>query len=177
MVRPCTLLLPIAAASSIALAADPPEPLVYQDWAASVGNDKTYVFAATANDSGEVLGEYCYFSDGKCIWLIGITTGCKPGDTYPVLANSDANTVSLEVVCRGQLSPGVFTLQFTNWKNLEANFTDSSRVGFAIPLKDNTFRVVRFSLKGRSTATTVAEEYFSSSLKKTKSESTKDQVL
>ncbi|GAC1669136.1 MAG: hypothetical protein NVS9B2_13280 [Steroidobacteraceae bacterium] len=36
-------------------------PIAVADWYIGTANDKSYVFAATTNDSGDSFGEYCYF--------------------------------------------------------------------------------------------------------------------
>jgi hypothetical protein len=53
---------------------------------------------------------------------------------------------------------------FEDWKTLEGVLTDSIRIGFAIPLAADRFTVVRFSLKGRTTATSAMEAAFFSKI-------------
>ncbi|MGI9247012.1 MAG: hypothetical protein ACR2I8_09995, partial [Steroidobacteraceae bacterium] len=78
----------------------------FGDWSVALIDDASAVYASTINDSGEVLGEYCYFSDGNCLWLMGMETTCKEGDTYLLLANSSTGAAHLKVHCFGALNDG-----------------------------------------------------------------------
>lgn len=74
------------------------------DWA-----DDTYAdgfYAATVNDSGGVLGQYCNTAKGTCFWLIALKTGCKEESRYPVLVNSDDGARNLEIYCDGEYKNG-----------------------------------------------------------------------
>jgi hypothetical protein len=52
-------------------------------WGTGVTDDGAALYAATVNDSGNLLGQYCAPSSGNCVWLLGMGTGCKEGDSYP----------------------------------------------------------------------------------------------
>ena len=42
-----------------------------KDWSWNIsGND--YVYAATINKEGRVLGQYCYYKDSSCYYLVGL---------------------------------------------------------------------------------------------------------
>jgi hypothetical protein len=142
-------------------------PTAFADWYVGTADDKSYVFAATTNDSGDSFGEYCYFKTGKCNWLIGMHTNCKTGQTGVVLANSDSNSAALDIYCYGPVGD-IAAYGFQNWKSLEGTLKDASRVGFAVPLEADKFKVVRFSLTGRMDATTQVETYFSEQVKNQK---------
>ena len=59
------------------------------------------------NDSGNVLGQFCYVEDEECLWLLSVDTVCEKGgdDTYPVLVNTDVAAAPLSVYCFGK-TPG-----------------------------------------------------------------------
>jgi hypothetical protein len=137
------------------------DPVVFQDWGSGMGNDKTFMFAVTVNDSGETFGEYCYFKAKACNWYVLLRSQCKPGTTTPILANSDSTAAPLTVTCFGQM-PGtqLYSDRIDDWKALEGTLTDSIRIGFAIPLEADQFTVARFSLKGRTAATQAMEAAF-----------------
>ena len=40
-------------------------------WTTGVVTNNAGVYAATINDSGAILGEYCYFSSKSCTWTLG----------------------------------------------------------------------------------------------------------
>lgn len=107
-------------------------------------------FAATANDSGAVFGQFCYpGEDNKCYWLVGLSSGCQTGDEYPALVNSDTGAASLRLVCMGKSKDGAYyRYAFTDFDSIDAVAKDAARVGIAVPLKGDEFRVSRFDMSG-----------------------------
>jgi hypothetical protein len=119
----------------------------FGDWFAET-QSRTALYAASINDSGNVFGQFCFLGEGSCVWLVALKTGCQKGDKYPVLANSDAGAVHLEVYCDGQLESGLYRYAFTTFDPVENLVKQSARIGFALPLQEDEFRVVRFNLRG-----------------------------
>lgn len=152
----------ILASAFLARVAVPAEASTYGDWNIGAADDKSYIYAATSNDSGDVFGEYCYFKTKTCSWILGVATPCDVGHSSVVLANSDTGAVALELKCFGAVGRNMYTYAFMDWKTLETDIKDVSRVGFALALASNKFAVVRFSLKGRSDSTAQLESSFSS---------------
>lgn len=147
----------------------------FQDW--TVSSTTNGMYAATTNDSGEVLGEFCYYSSKTCQWEIGMHTACKNDLDGIVLANSESAATPLEVGCTGELQDSpLYSYVFKNWQNLESAIHDSSRVGFAVPLASDQFTVVRFSLVGRSDAQQAMEKAFFAKAKNG-AHGTADQVM
>ncbi len=110
------------------------------------------LFAVTANDSGNLLGQYCSPSTGNCIWLIGMNASCKEGDQYPVLANSDKGSAHILVYCNAKLDSGLYSYVFTDFNIINDFIMKGSKIGFAVPLQTDQFRVVRFNLVGSNRA-------------------------
>lgn len=149
-------------------------PGAYGNW--SVGSSSSGHYTFTTNDSGEVLGEYCFYKSATCQWELGLNTACKTGADGIFLANADTQATPLEVSCTGQLpDSALYVYVFKNWKLLESALQSSSMIGFAVPLASDQFGVVRFSLLGRVTAQSAMESAFFGS-KKVK-HNTADQVL
>lgn len=168
------LLLMFAVGARLAVAAN--NPTTFHDWGIGTSDDKTFVFAATINDSGEAFGEYCYFKTGNCLWILGLHTKCDPNEPGIVLSNTATGSVSLNITCRGSTGKDMYTYVFSDWKSLEANIKDVSRIGFAFALASEQFSVVRFSLNGRTDSTAAIESYFSSQIKD-KKQTTLDEKL
>ena len=103
-------------------------------------------YAATINDSGNLLGQYCFPADDSCLWLLGMKTSCTEGARYPVLANSDAGAFHMEVLCSAKLDNGMHQYVFTDFAKVDDVLSKGTRAGFAIPLDNDQFRVVRFSI-------------------------------
>lgn len=110
------------------------------------------LYAATTNDSGALLGEFCFPGNGTCVWLIGMETRCNSGDSYTVLANSDAGSAPLKVLCDGQLENGSYRYVFGDFEEIDGMVKRATRIGFAVPLQTDEFRVFRFPLQGAKAA-------------------------
>jgi hypothetical protein len=62
------------------------------------------------------------------------------------------------VTCLGRAeSKGDYRYRFNDWKSLESVILKASKVGFAFPLQQDQFTVVRFSLDGVAKASQLAE--------------------
>ena len=104
------------------------------------------MYAATLNDSGAALGQFCFYSDTSCYWFLANDVNCKDDSKYPVLINSDAGSFSLELVCMKSGSKPRYG--FTEFSVIDKIIRDSSRIGIAFPMESGMFQVSRFSLIG-----------------------------
>jgi len=129
----------------------------FGDWTVGQNTAKTTTYAATVNDSGSVLGESCFFKTGKCFWTILLDIGCAGSDAYPALGNTSSGAVQLQIKCDGQIGSGSYRYIVVDWQDLESLLKDSNQVGFAVPMKSELFKVIRFSLNGRTDAVKLAE--------------------
>jgi hypothetical protein len=129
----------------------------FADWSAGLNDPKTVSYAATVNDSGSLLGEYCYFSIGKCIWTLAMEPACTGSAIYPVLGNTASGAVHLQLQCDGKTDNGNYRYMIVDWKELESLLKDSNLVSFAFPMQGGVFKVLRFSLTGRTDAMGLAE--------------------
>lgn len=116
---------------------------------------RDYIYAATVKNSGHIFGQYCYSDSGNCIWMLGIRTRCREGAKYPVLANADTGAAQLQIYCFGSLDTGEYVYAFTDFEDIDRIARSGQRVGFAIPLEEDKFRVVRFDLLGATSALNV----------------------
>ena len=147
------------------------------DWTYGRSDDQSMFYAFTTNDSGAILGEWCSAETGNCAWMIGTTTGCEHDSSYPVLANADQGSAPVTISCSGKIEGTELTRYlFTNFKDIENLVRKSQRIGFAMPMQEGQFKVVRFSLSGESNAVTSMEQLVSRHVKSSKP-STKDTVL
>ena len=147
----------------------------FGSWFTGKTNDGNFVFAATVNDSGHLLGQYCSPETGNCLWMLGIGTTCKLGDKYPILANSDTGANHLSVHCDEQLDDGKFRYVFSKFDEIDGIIKGGLRVGFALPLQSDNFRVIRFDLSGANRAIKFMHSNGTKTTPKTKG--TKDQYL
>ena len=130
----------------------------FGEWQVGFTADRESVFAGTVNDSGSVLAEACATDEDSCIWMLTIDSVCEEGADYPVLINSDQSATTATVTCLGRAeSKGDYRYRFNDWKSLESLIFKANKVGFAFPLQQDQFTVVRFSLDGVAKASQLAE--------------------
>ena len=147
-------------------------------WTAGVDKTSGFFYASTINDSGALLGEYCYLSSKSCIWILGMDTACKERHQYPVLVNSDFKVVQLEVLCNAKLESGIHRYVFTNFNAIDDIVMKGLRVGLAFPLKGVQFKVVYFNLAGSKSAINIMKNSFENATKPSAPQAgTKDQIM
>src|SRR6266487_6084065 len=165
----CAFVLAVLARGRFADAED------FGDWTVDI-NNPTIFSVATVNDSDHVFGQFCSVDEGSCLWLMYLGIACKTGDTYPVLANSDTGAVYLELQCNGPIKEGGYIYAFTDFDQVENLVRKSKRVGFAFPMQEDEFQVVRFNLKGASAALSAMQEA-AAEVSKPAPRTTRDQLL
>jgi hypothetical protein len=138
---------------------------------------KGQFYAATINDSGHVFGQWCDVEDQSCIYLLAMSTSCEQDYRYPVLVNSDAGSLSTTVVCRGRLDSGKYRYVLSNFEDIDGLVKKAKRIGLAIPLEGDQFRVLRFSLDGATVALTVMRGAAEKAAPEKPAKNTRDQKL
>jgi hypothetical protein len=119
-------------------------------WAAGVMDGKEGVFAATVNDSGGVLGQYCFRETGSCVWLLANDADCEDGAKYPVLVNTDSGAANNTIRC--VKVDGKARYLFENFDIIDGAVRSASWFGIAFPMKSGRFQVSRFSMQGAAQA-------------------------
>lgn len=135
----------------------------FGDWSVGFTESGTMIYAATVNDSGELLGEYCNIESKKCYWLLGMGTQCDEGDEYPLLANTSSGARHLTATCFKDAGDGQQVYGF-DWREIESVIKGARWVGLAFPMKGDAFKVVRFSLDGIDASTRFMEGAFQRAL-------------
>lgn len=122
-----------------------------KEWTAVMEPGSDFYFAATQNDSGHMLGQYCYFEDGSCVYLMAMNTRCESGSQYPALINSDSGSAQATVLCSHSYEQQhiVFIYPFDDVDRIVRQATN---IGVAIPMAEGQFRVSRFGLAGSNYA-------------------------
>lgn len=148
------------------------------DWYTDMTLDTPISF--TLNDSENMLGQLCDPSDGNCIYFLGMQTRCKTDSRYPVLINSDSGAWSMEVFCRGPSKDGtIYRYALGDFKAFDSIVRNSERLGIAVPLEGDQFRVFRFSLRGAVSSIDSMRSAAENATTRTKrrGKSTRDEVL
>ncbi len=124
------------------------------DWFLSTDSDEL-MFAISVNDTGSVFGQYCFAELRSCMYLIAFKTRCEQGHKYQILANTDAGAFVYEIVCGGALEGdlrGYYRYVFENYETIDKLVWAATKVGFAIPLEGDAFKVIRFDIRGATSA-------------------------
>lgn len=134
-------------------------------------------YAATMNDSGHIFGQWCDVDAGACAYLLALSTACADGESYPVLINSDVGAMSSTLVCRGRLENGKYRYALGHFDAIDNLVRKAKRIGLAIPLEGDQFRVVRFSLDGAAATLTLMRAAAEKATAAPQPRSTRDQRL
>lgn len=145
----------VAGMASVALGAAAEDRRV-GDWSVGVLKGNAGAYAATVNDSGGLLGQYCYREQGACVWLVANDAACEAGNRYRVLVNSDSGAASLEVLCVNL--EGKTRFAFTDFEAIDAIVRNARRLGLAFPMENGHFQITRFSLDGAARAVAIMRE-------------------
>lgn len=126
-------------------------------WGVVPANDGSSIIAATTNDSGQILGQGCWYATAECIWLIALDIACIKDQKGHVLANTDTGTIMLDIYCLDGapiVSSTRYRYAFTDFDKIDHLVRGNSIIGFAMALKSGGFQVVRFHLSGAAEAVT-----------------------
>lgn len=126
------------------------ETVKFKDW--EVGAGDGFVYAGTMNKNNNLLGQFCYGEDEGCYYIVTFDAACNPGDTYPVLINSNLGASSKQVVCDTELSEQGLYKYYIAYEEIDDLVQTAKSIGFAIPMQSDQFKAVRFSLDGASDA-------------------------
>lgn len=165
----------LAAALTLAgtSAASPPPEKKFGSWTVGAMADGEGAYAATINDSGGVLGLFCYRETEKCLWLLANEIQCEDESRYPVLVNSDAGAFTTEIVCMKNGKKPRYA--FANFDEIEDAVLKADWLGIAYPMASGKFKVGRFSLKGSNEAVALLRKVMEAAVEKV--EGTRDQSL
>lgn len=122
-----------------------------KEWSASMEEGSDYYWAATQNSSGHLLGQYCYFSDGSCVYMMAMKTTCDSGSQSPAIINSDAGSAAATVLCSHTLDDQSVMFIYP-FDDVDRIVRQATNIGIAVPMADGQFRVSRFGLAGSTYA-------------------------
>ena len=124
------------------------------EWAISSGTDDDSMVAGTINQSGQILGQGCWFSTRTCYWMIVLDLSCTKGIRDEVFVSADTGSQTMEISClEGTPTVGntLYRYAFTHFDAIDRVVRTNTAVGFARAVKNGEFRVVRFNLTGAAT--------------------------
>lgn len=130
----------------------------YGSWTVGTGSDGM-PFVVTTNDSGAMLGKWCTATSATCFWMLVTTQPkCQEGAMPPMLVNAAGlgakainSTCVQPITISGQIN---YRLLLAPHDDVENIVSGATKIGFAMALEEDGFRVIRFSLNGSSLALT-----------------------
>lgn len=129
------------------------EPKKFGEWYVGVMDDSEGMYAATVNESGGILGQYCFFASENCVWLIANDIACEPDGSYVILMNAESSAGDHKLKCfPNDARKEQPRYVFADFDAIDAPLRKSSFVGFAFPLESGKFQVSRFALYGMTKA-------------------------
>lgn len=147
----------------------------FGSWTVGPTKDRDGVFAATINDSGGVLGQYCYWDEKGCYWLIATDVKCEENDRYAVLLNAPSGASHQSIRCLKV--DGKARYVFENFDSAAKAIKGNGRMGVAFPMESGQFQVSRFSLDGVDEAVSFLRTVAEAMVNKVEQISTRDTRL
>lgn len=122
-----------------------------KEWFWVTDDSDNFYYAATLNSSGHLIGQYCFFKSGDCKYLLGAGITCTEGNEYPALINSTSGSTHVTIICGGKVGDqNVFLL--SPFDDIDSIIRNADRIGIAVPMENDKFKVSRFSLSGSTHA-------------------------
>jgi hypothetical protein len=103
------------------------------------------------NHAGHLLGQYCYFKSGSCIYFVGISIACEVGSQYPSLLNSDAGPAYISLVCTHKYQ-NQDVLAISSFDDVNRIVSGVTRIGIIVSMHNDQFKGSRFCLAGSTYA-------------------------
>ncbi len=127
---------------------------ISQDYA--VGNwfvtkSRSDLQIAKVYNSNNSTGIICIVSDNSCFAYATLGFSCEDGKKYPLLINAATSAFNSTATC-SHLSPELEILVIDEFELMITAFESGGDIGFASPLKNGQFKVMRFSTVGATAA-------------------------
>lgn len=146
-------------------------------WSSDSLNDG-FIYSASTNDDGHILGQYCYFESDNCFYILAFDTSCEKGSAgYIGIANSELDARNVEFECLGILEGRLYGYIFKDFESIQEVVLQANKVGIAFPLQEDRFKVIRFSLIGSNEAIDGMLNFYRERNSARKSAGTSSQIL
>ncbi len=130
----------------------------FGDWYVIRSDNGDMVAVTLENGTQYELGYRCFKQLGQCAHVLVADIDCTDGHMYPVLVNSDYASLSMNALCENNTSTGKAELVLSEFDSIHKIMEKGNIVGFAIPMANGLFKVVRFSLRGANDAMKYASD-------------------
>ena len=106
--------------------------------------------AKTTNAAGAATGILCFVSSNTCAVYIASDVECREKGKYPMMINASTGAITTNGTCVKVAGSKVMILD--EFQNMIETFEGGGEVGFAIPMADGKFNVLRFDCVGATLA-------------------------
>lgn len=113
-----------------------------------------YQIAKVSNALGNTTGLICDLSDG-CYAYLNPDVTCQEGAVTPLIVHSAVGAYPLIGRCL-KFDEGVYLLTIDEFDAMVEAFQSGGEIGFAMPMAQGQFKVVRFSTAGATAAINAA---------------------
>ncbi|AZT83650.1 hypothetical protein EHN06_08915 [Marinobacter sp. NP-4(2019)] len=124
---------------------------VSKDWMWDASGQE-FAYAATSTDGGRILGQYCYYNQDSCVYVVTLGITCEQGSEYPALVNSNVGAIEVQLICGHKAATDENAFFIKPFTEIDNAVRQASNIGFAIAMKSGRFKVTRFSLSGSTYA-------------------------
>lgn len=114
--------------------------------------------AKVVNASGTALGILCTLGVDKCVAYLALSDmTCSPGKSFPMMMNIATGATNLSARCEKlEVQRVVHMLVLDEFSAFTSAVESGGEIGFAVPLDDGKFQVMRFSSRGAVAAVRAA---------------------
>lgn len=137
------------------------------DWRVDRGTEMQV--ANTMNESKAITGVVCFTQSKSCNGYVIFPFSCEIGGRYPMMINSATGSLQITTTCVDLGGTKVNIIE--EFEALKTAFESGGEIGFAVPMGNGRFNVVRFSTIGAVPAIKAAMTFQSSTTGKGKIES------
>ncbi|MFN3239395.1 MAG: hypothetical protein ACE37D_20415 [Pseudomonadales bacterium] len=107
--------------------------------------------AATYPENGKFsFGQYCFLGSGNCLYITDLEISCEEGAEYPGIVNSHVAAVPIKLTCYFLGEQPAFTV--APFDDMDNVVRQAERMSIVVPLANDDYKVVRFSLGGSTYA-------------------------
>ena len=119
------------------------------DWSYGANPSEEVFEAGTTASDGEVsLSQVCLVSE-PCFYLVNFDVTCESDSQMPALVNTDIGALSVTLLCTDtKADDGTNYMVVMPFEKFDEAIRGAKRLGFVMPMENDEFHAVRFSLRG-----------------------------
>lgn len=136
---------------AISIPAHSDEYLSSGDWKYSLNDPEGAILEATTTASGGevMLSQVCVLESKDCIYMVNFDVTCEEDSKLPALVNTDKGALTVTLLCTDtKATDGTNYMIIQPFDEFDGALRGAKRLGFVVPMEEDEFRAVRFSMRG-----------------------------